>query len=153
MNFDAVPRRILVPFDFSEGSQRALHYAHALVTALEGTLLVLHVGPPTTAFLSPFPDLAGFQMDSWVNARGKREEVALERLTTAVATELGEHIHPVLMYAEAEVPVAVAEAVSEHGVHLVVMGSAIGAAHGPLWRSMAEATLRGDGEFPVLVLR
>jgi nucleotide-binding universal stress UspA family protein len=148
-----VPRRLLVPFDFSEGSQRALAYAHSLVAALDGTLLVLHVGPPTTAFLSPFPDLAGFQMDAWVEARAQREEVALERLQAAVAEQLGDHVHPVLVYAEAEVPSAVSEVVAEHGVHLVVMGSAIGEAHGPLWRSMAEATLRGSGEFPVLVLR
>jgi nucleotide-binding universal stress UspA family protein len=146
----ALPGHLLVPFDFSDASHRALRHAAALARKLDARLSVLHVGPPTTMFLSPFPDLAGFQMDSWTNARAQREDIALTRLEAATADDCGE-LTPTLMYVEAEVPTAVAEAVAEHGVDLVVIGSR-GPKGGPLWRSVAERIL-AESEFPVLILR
>jgi universal stress protein A len=38
-----LPRRILVPVDFSEGSRAALHYALALAQKLDGEIELLHV--------------------------------------------------------------------------------------------------------------
>jgi nucleotide-binding universal stress UspA family protein len=84
MSAIVTPRRILVPWDFSDMSRRALDWALKLAGDWEATVLVLHVGPSTTAFLSPFPDLAGFQMDAWQQARGRREEQAMERLQDAL---------------------------------------------------------------------
>ena len=41
-----IPRRILVPSDFSECSLRALQYAAELAKALEAKLILLHVAEP-----------------------------------------------------------------------------------------------------------
>lgn len=117
-----LPQRILVPYDFSELSDRALGLARTLAEPLGAKVLVLHVGLSTTMFLSPFPDLAGFQMDAWTMARGDREEQALGRLEEALTDRQllgGVELH----YAEAEPAAAIEEAVRENQVDLVVMGS------------------------------
>jgi nucleotide-binding universal stress UspA family protein len=117
MSAIVTPRRILVPWDFSDMSRRALDWALKLAGDWEATVLVLHVGPSTTAFLSPFPDLAGFQMDAWQQARGRREEQAMERLQDALGAAAS------LPYTEADPVAAIEEAVEEEGIGLIVMGT------------------------------
>lgn len=116
------PRRILVPWDFSELSRRALQWAHSLSALYESEIVLLHVGPSTTAFLSPFPDLAGFQMDAWQDARGRREEQAMERLEAALS-EAGLLSGLELHYVEAEPVAAIEEFVREESIGLIVMGT------------------------------
>ena len=116
------PKRILVPWDFSDVSHRALQWARALGGALEAQVVVLHVGPSTTAFLSPFPDLAGFQMDAWQDARGRREEQAMSHMEAALSEASllrGLELH----YVEADPIAAIQEAVTEEHIDLVVMGT------------------------------
>jgi nucleotide-binding universal stress UspA family protein len=118
----SLPTHILVPFDFSAPSKRALTHALELAATLEAQVSVLHVGPPTTAFLSPFPDLAGLQMDAWTDARARREEQFQERFEQILG-ELGIEQELQVHYSELEVPRAIAEAVEELECDLVVVGS------------------------------
>jgi nucleotide-binding universal stress UspA family protein len=122
MSAIVTPRRILVPWDFSDMSRRALDWALKLAGDWEATVLVLHVGPSTTAFLSPFPDLAGFQMDAWQQARGRREEQAMERLQDALGAAASLP-NVELHYTEADPVAAIEEAVEEEGIGLIVMGT------------------------------
>ncbi len=114
--------RILVPWDFTDQSEAALRWAKKLAGFSEGTVLVLHVGPSTTAFLSPFPDLAGFQMEAWQEARGRREQQAMERMEQSLG-DLDLLAGCELHYAEAEPVSAIEEAVKEESIDLVVMGT------------------------------
>jgi nucleotide-binding universal stress UspA family protein len=62
-------RRILVPTDFSDASRPALHYALALMAAVEGDLLLLHVveGDPLPRYiLRETPDM----FPSWMDFTG-----------------------------------------------------------------------------------
>jgi nucleotide-binding universal stress UspA family protein len=63
-------RRILVPTDFSEPSQQAIHYALRLAAAVEGDLLLLHIveGDPLPRYI------VGGTMDMcppWVDPPGR----------------------------------------------------------------------------------
>jgi nucleotide-binding universal stress UspA family protein len=144
--------RILVPWDFSDASENALSWALKLSSASGATVVVLHVGPSTTAFMSPFPDLAGFQMEAWQAARGRREEQAMTRLDEALESR-GQRDLMELHYVEAEPVVAIGEAVDEESIDLVVMGT-----HGregvarAMLGSVAESVTR-HVDVPVLLVK
>lgn len=70
------PKRLLVPVDFSEGSDRALAFAVELAVVGPGRVDVVHVWQPPT-FVSPdlmvfAPDAESISLEDWVRAEAER---------------------------------------------------------------------------------
>jgi universal stress protein A len=138
-------RKILVPFDFSEHSEKALRWAIDTAEQWEANLLLLHVVPSTTyppTLIGGFFDITQFETSLQENAERKiREAVAKEkmwRIQTKVV--VGVPFSDICRTAEQE------------KVDLIIMGShgRTGLAH-VLIGSVAERVVR-HAPCPVLVV-
>jgi nucleotide-binding universal stress UspA family protein len=137
-------QKILVPFDFSEHSEKAFRWASALAEKWEARVHLFHVVQPPTyppmmaGLMDPTQFEAGLRDDA---ARRLRDIAARER-KVRIETEvrLGEPFHDIC------------KAAKEGGFDLVVMGShgRTGLAH-VLLGSVAERVVR-HSPCPVLVV-
>ena len=141
----ALPRKILVPTDFSDHSNRALDYAVELATKLDAEVHVVHVYE--IPFLS-VPDAPWVITSDVVQSIESASRGALERL---IKNRGGAKIKPMLRSGDARAQIEAACA--EVGADLIVMGThgRRGIAHA-LLGSVAEYVMR-TAAIPVLTVR
>ena len=142
-------RKVLVPTDFSPRSDEALRYAAGLATALEASIVVVHV------IQEPF--VAGGEWDLYVrDAPEVRERLYsdVRSRLSAIATDLeqrGQHVTTDIRFGSARDGIVKAGVAA--GVDLIVMST-----HGRsglphlLLGSVAEHVIRG-ADCPVLAVR
>jgi nucleotide-binding universal stress UspA family protein len=143
----SLPKKLLVPTDFGDGSQAALDEAIELAKAFGAEILLLHayeipiVGFPDGALVAT-ADLASRIID------GARE--GLERV---IAQNAGRGVKMTAVLKQGDAPRMIEEAIEEHGAELVVMST-----HGrkgfqrAILGSVAEKVVR-TAKCPVLTLR
>ena len=146
---DPLIAKILVPIDFSEGSERAAHYAAALARRLGATVHLVHVLEPAAMVKGPFEfyeppsreflDRLYWDTRSRLVAVGSKLEVGFVRVASEVR-----HGTPAD---------CIRDAIVDYGTDLVVMSThgRSGLSH-LLMRSVAEQVIRA-ARCPVLVLR
>ena len=146
---DALIAKVLVPVDFSEGSERAAHYAAALARRLGASVHLVHVLEPAAIFTGPFEfyeppsrellDRLYWDTRSRLIALGSTLEVGFVHVSSEVR-----HGTP------AE---CISAAIVDYGADLVVMSThgRTGLSH-LLMGSVAEQVIR-TARCPVLVLR
>lgn len=148
---DAVPKKILVPTDFSHCSDQALRYAHRLATALGGELAMLHV-TELTAGLEPQMTIRPDDLRSEVTV----EQFAVETAKRRMLDQIGRILGSVAVQCETRLgkPAAtIAEAAETLGADMIIMGT-----HGRtglehfLLGSVAERVVR-TSSVPVLTVR
>ena len=140
-------RRILVPTDFSQGSDHALRYAAMLRRQTGAKLFVLHVVEDPTltgiwpdVYVSELPDIrAGLREHARTSLAAELKRLRLDRLTADIA--IGQSAQVICVMAE------------RHKCDLIVMGThgRTGVAHLMLG-SVAERVVR-MAPCPVLVVR
>lgn len=146
------PKRILVPFDFSEHSKHALAYAGTLAEVHGAEVWLLHVGPSTPAISGPLPDVTAAQAKVWTELLAEREAALVKELSK-VAGDWTKRVTLHQAWRSGEPSNAIMEFADEKDIELVVMGS-----HGrtgvkrALLGSVAERTVRLC-QRPVLVVR
>ena len=140
-------KRILVPFDFSTNSRRALDYAHGLALKFDAALHLVHVCE-IAGLRAPALDGYAIASADWSQRLGQEAEQQLLTITSAlsdvtVTTE-------VLFGRPAP---AIIEAADTNGADLIVMGThGHGAVMHLLMGNVAERVVRG-APCPVLTVR
>jgi len=136
--------KILVPFDFSERSEKSLRWAVGMAEKWQAHILLFHVVSASTPLMATeaFYDVAQLEADLQQDADRGIKEVAAKEKTVNIETEVrvGEPFWDICRTAE------------EEKVDLIVMGShgRTGLAH-VLLGSVAERVVR-HAPCPVLVI-
>jgi nucleotide-binding universal stress UspA family protein len=113
----ALPRKILVPTDFSENSDRALDYALRLAEEIDAEVYVLHVYDVP---LLSVPDAPWVVTSDMIHSIERAAKTALERLTSLHKRE------PVKMRAllkSGDPRAGIEAAVAEIGANLIIIGT------------------------------
>lgn len=127
-------KNILVPTDFSEVSEGAFHFAHAMASANEGTIKVIHVSHPSFDTTNPmgtyipgnFEKLKWEQLDLFVEQLGSSEKAEKGAFQPPVSKEvvIGFAVEEIVRYSKnAEVDILVMGTTGEGGFLNKLIGS------------------------------
>jgi len=140
-------RRILVPIDFSDHSDRALETARELAKAFEAKLLLLHCYQVSPGAVSPYGIVLPESFDREVR------EAAARRLEEWREKAAADGIDAEALLASSYPSMGIADAASEQKADLIVMGTrGLSGIKHVLLGSVAERTLR-TAPCPVLTVK
>jgi nucleotide-binding universal stress UspA family protein len=139
-------KRILVPVDFSEPSQRAVEYGLSLALQFNARLVLTHIVPSSTAFIYTFPT-ESFALEK------EQATFAKSMLPDLVAEEYRERVRLQTIVKVGEVRSELLGIVKDEKIDLVVMGT-----HGRnaferfFLGSLTERMLRKLDDVPILTI-